>query len=246
MAKQRANGGKKPSPVRAGKTSPGTRGFYILIGAIAVVGIASLSYLAAKPKGGGSQWDSTLPKLTAMGHVEGSDSAQLEVIEFADFECPICGQFATLTEPDIRTHLIDSGVVRLRYMDFPLSQHRNTWNAHRAAWCAGDQGKFWPMHDAIYRYQDSWNTEATDNPDKVLAGIAKGIGLNMDQYSACIAAKKYQAQLQANEMEAERRHVDATPTFVFGNTVIANYLTYDQFNAQVKQALAAKKAAEKK
>lgn len=246
MAKQRANGGKKPKPVKPTKTSPATRGFYILIVAIAVAGIAALSYLSAKPKAGASAWDSTLPKLTAMGHVEGSDSAQLEVVEFADFECPICSQFATLTEPDIRTHLIDSGVVRIRYMDFPLSQHRNTWNAHRAAWCGGDQGKFWQMHDAIYRYQDSWNTEATDNPDKVLAGIAKGAGLNMDQYTACIDAKKYQAQLQANELEAERRHVDATPTFVFGNTVIANYLTYDQFRAQVEQALAAKKAAAKK
>ena len=131
-------------------------------------------------------------------------------------------------------------------MDFPLPMHANTWNAHRAAWCAGDQGKFWQMHDAIYRYQDSWNTEATDNPDKVLAGIAKGIGLDMNQYTTCINAKKYQAQLQANELQAERRHIDATPTFVFGNTVVANYLTYDQFKAQVDQALAAKKAAEKK
>ncbi len=243
MAKQRANGGKKPNPVKASKDSAATRGFYILIGVIAVAGIGALSYLSAKPKGGVSQWDSTLPKLTAMGHVEGSDSAPLEVIEFADFECPVCGQFATLTEPDIRTHLIDSGVVRIRYMDFPLSQHRNTWNAHRAAWCAGDQGKFWQMHDAIYRYQDSWNTEATDNPDKVLAGIAKGIGLAMDQFTACVDSKKYQAQLQANESEAERRHVDATPTFVFGNKVVANYLTYDQFRTEVNQALAAQKAA---
>ena len=86
MAKQRASGGKQPNPVKRSKTSPATRGFYILLGVIAVVVIAALSYLAAKPKAGASQWDSTLPKLTAMGHVEGSDSAQLEVIEFADFD----------------------------------------------------------------------------------------------------------------------------------------------------------------
>ncbi len=248
MAKKRANGGSrgKPAanPVKKTKNSSAMRGFYIILAVIAVLGIAGLSYLAAKPKASASAWDSTLPKLDALGHTEGSDSAQLEVVEFADFECPICGQWAALTEPDVRTHLIDSGVVRLRYMDFPLNIHRNTWAAHNAAWCAGDQGKFWPMHDAIYHYQDSWNTEATDNPEKVLAGVAQGVGLDMDQYNACMKARKFQAQLQANELEAERRHVDATPTFVFGNRVVANYLTYDQFKAEVEQAIARKKAAE--
>ena len=237
---------KKPSNARKPGKNPAMRGFYLLIGAIAVVGIGALSYLSARPKGTASQWDSTLPKLTAQGHLEGSDSAQLEVIEFADFECPACGQFATLTEPDIRTHLIDSGVVSIRYIDFPLSIHRNTWNAHRAAWCAGDQGKFWPMHDALYQNQDRWNTEATDNPDNVLSGIAQGIGLNMDAYTQCVKDKKYQAQIQANETLAESRQLDQTPTFVFGNKVIGGYETYDQFKANVEAAIAAKKAADKK
>lgn len=237
---------KKPSNGRKPGKNPAMRGFYLLIGAIAVVGIGALSYLSARPKGAVSQWDSSLPKLTAQGHLEGSDSAQLEVVEFADFECPACGQFATLTEPDIRTHLIDSGVVSIRYIDFPLSIHRNTWNAHRAAWCAGDQGKFWPMHDAIYQNQDRWNSEATDNPDNVLAGIAQGIGLNMDTYTQCVKDKKYQAQIQANETLAESRQLDQTPTFVFGNKVIGGYETYDQFKANVEAAIAAKKAAGRK
>jgi protein-disulfide isomerase len=237
---------KKKSTAAKSSKNPAMRGFYILIGAIAVVGIGALSYLAAKPKGAATQWDSSLPKLTARGHLEGSDSAQLEVVEFADFECPACGQFATLIEPDIRTHLIDSGVVSIRFIDFPLSMHRNTWNAHRAAWCAGDQGKFWQMHDAIYQNQDRWNSEATDRPDNVLAGVAQGIGLNMDEYNQCVKDKKYQAQIQANETLAESRQLDQTPTFVFGNKVIGGYETYDQFKANVEAAIAAKKAAEKK
>ncbi|HVB32567.1 MAG TPA: thioredoxin domain-containing protein [Gemmatimonadaceae bacterium] len=246
MAKKQANPGRKRAgAVKAAKTSPAMRGFYILIGVIAVVGIGALSYLSARPKQAAAEWDSTLPKLTAMGHLEGSDSAKLEVIEFADFECPACGQFATLTEPDVRTHLIDSGVVAIRFMDFPLPMHANTWYAHRAAWCAADQGKFWPMHDAIYNYQDSWNTEATNDPNKVLSGIAKGVGLNMDQYAACIAAKKYQAQIQANATEAQNRQVDQTPTFVFGSKVIGGYETFDQFRANVEEAIAAKAAAAK-
>jgi protein-disulfide isomerase len=233
---------KRPTAGKSGST-PAMRGFYILIGAIAVIGIAALSYLAARPNAVATQWDSSLPKLTAQGHLEGSDSAQLEVIEFADFECPACGQFATLIEPDVRSHLIDSGVVSLRYVDFPLSIHRNTWYAHRAAWCAGAQGRFWQMHDAIYQSQDRWNTEATDRPDNVLVGIAQGIGLNMDAYNKCVEERTFQAQIQANATEAEIRHVDQTPTFVFGNTVIGGYETYDQFKANVVAAIAARKAA---
>lgn len=233
---------KARTPVKSRK-NPGMRGFYILLGAIAVIGIGALSYLAARPKGAATQWDSSLPKLDAKGHTEGSDSAKLEVIEFADFECPACGQFATLTEPDVRTHLIDSGVVRIRFIDFPLSIHRNTWNAHRAAWCAGDQGKFWQMHDALYQNQDRWNTEATDSPDNVITGLAQGIGLNMDVYNQCVKDRKYQAQIQANETEALTRQLDQTPTFVFGNKVIGGYETYDQFKANVEAAIAAQKAA---
>lgn len=246
MAKKSAKPRRRKAATAKKSTSPAMRGFYIVLGIIAVAGIAALSYLAAKPKSATSQWDSTLPKLDAMGHTEGSDSAPVKVIEFADFECPVCGEFATLTEPDVRTHLIDSGVVQLRYMDFPLSQHHNTWNAHRAAWCAGDQGKFWQMHDMLYDRQDQWDTEATDHPDNVIAGFAQGLGLDMQQFNKCVQTRKYQAQLQANELEAEHRRVDQTPTFVFGNTVVPGYLTYDQFNAQVKQELARQKAATKK
>ena len=136
--------------------------------------------------------------------------------------------------------------MRIRFIDFPLSMHRNTWNAHRAAWCAGDQGKFWQMHDAIYQNQDRWNSEATDNPDHVLTGIAQGLGLNMDSYNQCVKDKKYQAQIQANETRGRQPASRSTPTFVFGNKVIGDYETYDQFKANVEAAIAARKAAAKK
>jgi protein-disulfide isomerase len=224
---------------------PSMRAFYLTIVAIAVVGIAALSYLASRPRRQVGEWDSSLPKLTAQGHVIGSDSAKLEVIEFADMECPACGSWATVTEPDVRARLINTGIIRLRYMDFPLPVHKNTWNAHRAAWCAGDQGKFWEMHDAIYANQDKWNGETTDNPDKVLAGIAQGVGLNMDQYAKCVADRKFQAQIQSNYDEAVRRNVNQTPTFVFGSQVVPGELPYDEFKKYVDAAIAAQESAKK-
>ena len=248
MAEGRNGGGEgKPARVvKAAKQGDSMRGFYILIGVIAVAGVAALGYLTSRPKGGDPmRWDKLLPKMAAQGHVLGGDSAKLEVIEFGDFECG-CGQFATVTEPDVREHFVKPGIVRMRFIDYPLPMHANTRHASHAAWCAGDQGKFWEMHDAIYQHQDLWNTEVTDNPDKVLAGIAQNVGLNLEQYSSCMTSHKYLAQLQANFDEAVARKAPGTPTFVFGSKMIWAPLTYDQFRAYVDSALAAQGTTIKK
>ena len=140
-------------------------------------------------------------------------------MEFGDFECPQCGRFATLTEPDVRTRLINTGMIRYRYIDYPLPMHGNTWNASRAAACADEQGKFWEMHDAIYANQDRWDTQATNKPDKLLKQIGAQIpGIKADQFDECVDTKKTQAKMQAHLKIAEARHVNATPTFIFGPT----------------------------
>lgn len=216
----------------------GKRGFYLVLAVLLIAGIGTLSYMATQRNQNVSQVDSTITPIPNQGHVIGSDAAPLEIVEFADFECPACGSFATLTEPDVRERLVKAELVRFRFMDFPLTMHANTWPAHRAAWCAGEQGKFWEMHDAIFQNQDRWNGEATRRPDGVLAGIAGQVGVNMDQYETCVSTRKYQAQIQANVDEATRRAVGSTPTFFIGNKKIAGALSYDELKRQVDEALA--------
>jgi protein-disulfide isomerase len=165
----------------------------------------------------------------------------VEVIEFADFECPACGQYATVTEPDIRTKLVNTGQIRVRYMDFPLPMHKNTWDASLAAACANAQGKFWEMHDALFANQDRWNGEATSRPRPVIADLAKGLGLDMPKYDACMEAETFRPQVQANAAEAERRQVGQTPTFLFNGTMVAGAVPYDRFKEYVDEA--AKKVA---
>lgn len=243
MANKKAETGKgrKPGVVKASKkTSAPNRAFYVIIAAIAVVGIAALSYISTRPQGAAvaSRIDSTLPRIQSEGYVIGSPTARLEVIEFGDFECPQCGRFATLSEPDIRTRLVNPGTIRLRFIDYPLPMHANTWNASRAAACADEQGKFWEMHDAIFANQDRWNGEETSNPDKVLKQVAKQTGLKTDQFNECVDTKKTQAKVQAHYALAMARKVNGTPTFVFGDKLIDRFLTYDQFKQLVDDALA--------
>jgi len=243
MAKDRVEAGRGRgkgvvNPGKSGRKPGPNRGFYLLLGALAVAGIALLGYMAARSGPQVTTLDSAAA-VPNQGHVMGSDSARVEVVEFADFECPACGSFANLTEPDVRARLVNTGQVRFRFMDFPLDIHRNTMAAHNAAWCGSEQGKFWEMHDGIFQNQDRWATQATRRPESVLENVARSIALNMDQYRACMSSNKYHPQIRANYNEAVRLGIQSTPTFVVGNRRIPGAISYDQFKRYVDEAAAA-------
>ncbi|MEO7084632.1 MAG: thioredoxin domain-containing protein [Gemmatimonadaceae bacterium] len=243
MAQKRVESGKgrKPGVVKATKKASSTnRAFYLIIGAIAVVGIGALTYASTRSKDNvdASPIDSTLPPVQSAGYVIGSPTAPIEVTEFGDYECPACGRFATLTEPDIRKAFVETGKIRWRFVDFPLSMHKNTWQAARAAACADEQGKFWPFHDLLYQNQDLWNGEATSNPDKFMKEYGKQVGADPAKFDACVDSKKYQAKIQAHYNLAMQRQVQQTPTFVIGDQQVANALSFDEISKLINDALA--------
>ena len=241
MAKQGrdAGRGRRPGVVGAAKRGGPGRGFWIALGVLALVGITGLSWMASRPKAVATRLDPSLPAIKSEGYVIGSASAPVEVIEFADFECPACGQFATLTEPDVRTRLVNTGQVRFRFMDFPLSMHKNTWDASLAAACANDQGKFWEMHDALFANQDRWTGETTGRPRGPIGKLAKGLGLDMTKYDGCMDAETHRGKVQSHLTAGEKRGVQSTPTFVFNGLVVPSAIPYDAFKKYVDGALKA-------
>ena len=242
----RGTGVVKPTPAKgknrtaaARRTKNSTRIFYLALAVIAVAGIGALTWMSRQPTERElSPVDTTLPKVQSNGYVMGSASAPLEVVEYGDFECPSCAQFSTLTEPDVRSRLIDKGIIRLRFIDFPLSMHRNTWPASRAAACADEQGKFWAFHDALFQTQDEWNGEATSNPNPFFKQLASRLQLNQQQFDQCVDSKKTQAKIQAHEQLAQQQHIGATPSFIIGGKLVEGPRPYDQFKALVDSALA--------
>lgn len=246
MAQQRVDRGKagrKSGVVTDAKRGGPGRGFWLALGLVAVLGIGALGWLASRPKAKLSQLDPNLPVVKSEGYLLGSPTAPVEVIEFADFECPACGQFNTVTEPDVRARLVNTGQVRIRYVDYPLPMHANTWDASLAAACANDQGKFWEMHDQLFANQDKWNGEATSRPRPVMAGLAKAVGLDMTKYGACMDADTHRAKIQAHQRQAEAMHINSTPTFVFAGLVVPSALPYDEFKKHVDEATERVKAA---
>lgn len=245
MGKNRLDSGRRPRPGVVAKRNKqrSNRAFYLVLIAIAVAGLATLGYLSTRSSSNAaivSQIDTTLPPVKSQGYVIGTDSAPIEVTEFGDFECPSCARFATLTEPDVRSRLVNTGKIRLRFIDFPIPGHRNTWDASRAAACADQQGKFWEMHDLLYQTQDQWNSEATDNPSKIIKGLARQLHLNTDQFDRCVDTKAMQAKIQAHAKVGEQRRIRATPSFIIGGKVIEGAPPggYDEFKKLVDQAIA--------
>lgn len=207
---------------------------------VAVLGLGTLGYVLSTSGPKVIIVDPKIPAGAPEGHLMGKADAPVQVLEFGDFECPGCGNFATLTEPDVRTRLIDTGIVGFRFYDFPLSQHKNTFSAHLSAACADDQGKFWEMHDRIYAGQDEWsdlvNPSMTD-PMSVFRRYAKEMGLDVKTWENCVTSQKYTAKILGNQAEGVRRNVQQTPTIIIGNRQV-NGVTYDQFKALVDTVLA--------
>ena len=238
MAKERVDAGRGKGVVTPPHKGGKNRTFYILLGVLLVAGIGTLSWLATR-SGNVIQLDPNVAPIANQGHVIGSPTAAVEVVEFADFECPACGSFANLTEPDVRARLVNTGQIRFRFIDYPLDIHPNTWAAHNAAWCASEQNRFWEMHDLIFQNQDRWSTQATRRPNAVLIPLARQLGLDMPQFEGCVESRKFHPQIKANYDEALRRGIPSTPTFIIGTQQVSGSLGYDQFKRVVDQALAA-------
>ena len=107
-------------------TPVGMKRFYAMLGAVAVIGLGALGYQLSRPATVSVPANVTVqPSDTAgfHGYIKGSESAPVEITEYADYQCPFCQTFATLQMPTIDERLIQTGRLRWRYRDFPLQQH---------------------------------------------------------------------------------------------------------------------------
>jgi protein-disulfide isomerase len=141
----------------------------------------------------------------------GSPDAKVTLIEFTDYQCPYCKRYAQDTLPEIKKGYIDTGKVRYVARDLPLSMHKKAPKAAEAAHCAGDQGKYWQMHDSMFAHQDALG------PDQ-LVSQASDLGLNTDDFKACLDSGKHKAAVDASAAEAAKLGITGTPTILIGRS----------------------------
>lgn len=204
--------------------------FYAMIGGIAVVGV-SFIWLQ---RGGGTPAGIEVTPIDVSGfegYTLGSADAPVEILEFADFQCPACGRHAVLTGPDIVQRLVATGQVKLTFKDMPLDIHPNAVPAHMAAACSDEQGKFWEMHDQLFYNQNDWATAR--RPDRIFRGYADAIGLDQAQYRECVSSRRYAGRIQASVQEALALGVGSTPSFVINGRLFPGTMPFDNFKAIV-------------
>lgn len=164
--------------------------------------------------------------------VLGDPNAPVTIIEFSDYQCPFCQRFWSESLPLIKKNYIETGKAKLVYRDFPLGFHQYAQKAAEAAECAGDQGKYWEMHDTLFANINS----LTIND---LKGYAADLGLNTADFNKCLDTGKYTSEVQADLADGSAAGVSGTPSFFINGVQIVGAQPYSAFQQAIEAALAA-------
>ncbi len=171
-------------------------------------------------------------------------SPEFVLVEVSDFQCPYCGQSTRQVLPQLRETYVHAGKIEMVFLDLPLQMHSNAFKAAEAAACAGDQKKFWPMHDLLFEHQQALAPAQ-------LPGYAAEIGLDVPAFQACLADGKHAGRIRDHIRTAHSLGITGTPAYVLGRRisgsdkvqvveVIKGVPEYDELEARIKALLVSK------
>jgi protein-disulfide isomerase len=166
----------------------------------------------------------------ASGPSKGPATAPITIVEFSDFECPYCVR----AEPTVKELLAKyPGKIKLVYRDFPLPMHARAPKAAEAAHCAGDQGKYWEMHEKLFA--NATKLELTD-----LKGYARDVGVDGGKFDRCLESGEKAQVVEKNKKAGEDVGVTGTPAFFINGRSLAGAQPLEAFTAIIDQELKGK------
>lgn len=169
----------------------------------------------------------------AKGQKIGSDSAKVKLVEFSDFQCPAC----QAAEPVIKEVLSKyPNDLQFIYRHFPLPQHAYGRQAAAYAEAAGEQGKFWEMHEKLFETQTEWSVLSDSNATAFFLRIANELGLDENKVKQAVAENTFKEKIDSDIAEGRNLGVNSTPTF-FVNGRKVNLRTFDDLNTAVAEEL---------
>ena len=165
----------------------------------------------------------------------GPQSAKVSIIDYSDFGCSHCRNFALNQGRQLRAEYEDGGNVRFEYRHFIISPP-DTANAANAAECAADQGRFWDYHDLLFSQQG-----VTRNPftKANLKAYGARLGLSAQQFNECVDRDTHLDEVYRDSAAGKDAGIQGTPTFIVNGKSIPGEVPYAQFKAEVDAALAA-------
>lgn len=167
-------------------------------------------------------------------HIKGNPEAAVTLVEYSDFQCPACAQFYPVINEIIEEF---GGDLRFEYRHFPLVNiHPQAVPAARAAEAAGQQGKFWEMHDKLFENQSTWSRAS--NPGAHFNQYAEEIGLDMTLFKKHLGASVITDSINRSFDDARARGFNGTPSFLLNGEEL-NFSTFEEFRGQIEAAIAA-------
>jgi protein-disulfide isomerase len=162
--------------------------------------------------------------------VKGDPNAPVTIIEWSDYECPFCERFASQTLPAITEQYIETGKVKLVFKDFPLSFHANAQKAAEAAECAGEQDKYYDMHDLLFSKGVSGGVDA-------FKAYAAELELDTEKFNDCLDTGKMADEVAEDMQEGVSAGITGTPGFIVNGQQIKGAQPFQVFQQVIESFL---------
>lgn len=207
---------------------------------IIVLIIGGIIWLVAR-SGGESSPDETTASIMAASELDwtkGSNEAKVILIEYSDFQCPACAAYFPMVKQlgeDFETDL------QIVYRHFPLRQiHDKAELAALSSEAAGKQGKFWEMHDLIFKNQIAWSKQRKGKAKEIFISYAERLELDVEQFQNDLDSKELREEVDNDYKSGLRAKVNGTPTFFLNGEKLQNPRSYENFRAIIEQAIGSK------
>jgi protein-disulfide isomerase len=241
MSKRQAVSGKRQLLREQRQKRERQQRLYVIvgIGVVAVVIAALLIYPSLTPVGNIIKITPNPRPEANLNHM-GDPNAPVIMVEYSDYQCPFCKRWNDETEKLIEETYVATGKVYFTYIPYgPNGQYigPESKDAAMAAFCAGDQGKFWDYHDMLFANQTGENVG--DFTAKRLVAFADALGLNMSQFRSCFNGNKFADTLNQGLEQGKQAQIGGTPSFLINGSLIEGALPFSAFQQKIEAALAA-------
>jgi protein-disulfide isomerase len=212
--------------------------FWAVLAAIVLVFVGIVAFTGKNDNGNGTS------NAKPTNHIEGKNSTGVKLVEYGDFQCPVCGLYYSTVKQVVANY---NDKIAFQFRNLPLtSLHPNAFASARAAEAAGDQGKYWEMHDMLYENQQSWSSAS--NPTSFFTTYAKSLNLNLTQFNKDYASSKTNSAINADIAAFDKTGDEkATPTFYLNGKKVTltdiidsnNEPSVEKFSKVIDNAIAA-------
>lgn len=209
------------------------KNFWIIL-AVVLVAFAGLFFLMNSDDNDvSSESEADILTVQSTDYRKGAEGSSVYLIEYADFQCPSCAAVYPVTNQMYEEF---GDQIEFVFRHFPLTSiHQNAMAAHRAAEAAGNQGKFWEMHDLLFERQQSWSSSTS--AVSVFEGYAQELELDMDQYRTDASSESTSKAINQSVSSGLDVGVQGTPSFFLNGEQMPIPQTVDEFRELLQSAI---------